>query len=233
MFRLSLVCVLLAGMIVATLLCGCGGGNAQLTLPAGLVGNWGGVAFDSQGLPDGGGLFQILANGEILVDSSQLTSQASRVPVVVGHVFDENGTFQVALVDPGGGTTATAVGDLDEDGTGAGTWTRGSENGTFQLWKADSAQAAILDITIAGDQTGNGVIDVVAGVISGTITINSVGAADLGGVVTSTGHVVGGWGGGDTLPFVFLEGDNVDGTIGGTWESETGDTGTWTAVSSV
>lgn len=229
MLKLSTAALLLICLIGGLLLCGCEGSDGELILPPELVGIWGAAAFTSQGLPDGGGLFNVEANGDIVVESTDLASQASRVPVVVGHVFSVDGGFQVQVADPDEGTL-TAVGDLDTDGTGSGNWNRGAQQGSFQLWKADPTQVNILTVAIAGSHSGTGDVTVSEGVLRGTITIDGVGTAQIGGVVTSTGHIVGGWGSDDNLPFVFFEGDDVDGTISGTWTTEDGETGTWTAA---
>lgn len=231
MKRLVVACALLVVFGVAgTLFCGCDSGDGGVVLPPELVGLWGAVAFDNAGQPTGGGLVRVLVNGDITADPDIGSAASSRAPIVIGHVTDENGTFEVEINDPEDGLRM-ATGDLNTDGTGAGVWSGGGDTGTFVLWKAQSGEAFTLCVTVDGPYTGTGTVSMDAdGAISGTLTVTGVGTGNVGGVVTSGGHVVGGWGGSEGLPFVLLDGDLTETGASGTWTAEDGSTGTWTAT---
>lgn len=222
----SVAILLLVALVGIVLLAGCGGGGtARFILPPEMVGLWGAVAFDNAGNPVTGALFRVDENGTITLVSDESATFA-------GQILNETGAFS-AQFNTGIPTPVTVTGDLDTNDTGTGTWHQGTAEGTVQLWRAGTGESAILDVTVEGPFTGGGVVDFVNGEVAGTITIEGVGTSEIHGVVTSAGHIVGGWGGGGGLPFVFFEGDHVDGTIGGTWTADDGTTGTWTATSVV
>lgn len=229
----TLAMVLAAAMVLgAALLCGCGGGSSVIVVPEEFLGTWGAMAFQSNGHPLGGGILEVLPDGDIMLQEISLTSAGvtvlpARAGTLIGHVTSAHGHFSASVT--AAGHTVILGGQLRTDDTGSGSWREGPANGALQLWRANHAGAFALDVVVSGPATGTGTITVdTAGVVTGSITVNGD-RADVSGVVTNDGHIVAGWNGPDGL-FVLIEGDVTLTGATGTWDASEGIEGTWTAT---